>query len=166
MRRFPVITPSLLGLLEEDERILCNQLSRWRKQGLIIQLKKGLYLLNQEERQLQPSKFFLANQMIFPSYVSRESALAFYYLIPETAYQVTSVTTGKPMLYDTPEGSFSYRHIKKSLFFGFETMRDERGFEILIAEPEKALLDFIYLNLAKFSLYATVSSNCTVEGFA
>ncbi|MDZ7292708.1 MAG: hypothetical protein ONB44_06680 [candidate division KSB1 bacterium] len=151
VRRHPVVSRSFLSALNEDEHILRNQLSRWQKQGLLVQLKKGLYLLNREDRAIQPSRFFLANQMVFPSYISLESALAFYHIIPEAVYQVTSVTTGKPVQYDTPEGTYSFRHLKKSLFFGFDTIRDEAGFAVMMAAPEKALLDFFYLNLATFS---------------
>ncbi len=150
VRGYPVITASLLGGLGENERTLRNQLSRWQKQKLIVQLKKGLYLLNREDRALHPSFFFLANQMAYPSYVSLESALAYYQMIPETVYQVTSVTTAKPVQHVSAEGVFTFRHVQPALFFGFKTIRDERGFEVLIAEPEKALLDFIYLNPLQF----------------
>jgi predicted transcriptional regulator of viral defense system len=151
VRQYPMVTASLLETLDEDRRILHNQLSRWNKDGLIVQLKKGFYLLNPNDRAINPSKFFLANQLVFPSYVSLESALAYYHLIPEGVYQVTSVTTGKPAKYISPEGTYAFRHVKKSLFFGFEAIRDERGFEIFLATPEKALLDFLYLNLARFT---------------
>lgn len=63
VRRYPIIPGSLLSSLGEDERVLRNQLSRWNKQGLIVQLKKGLYLLNRNDRAAQPSRFFLADQM-------------------------------------------------------------------------------------------------------
>lgn len=151
VRNYPVIGKNLPGMLGEDERITRNQLSRWQKQGLVIRLKKGLYLLNREERLINPSLFFLANQMVFPSYVSLESALAYYHLIPETVFQVTSVTTGKPARYSNPEGTFTFRHIKSLLFFGFESIRDRDGLPVFIANPEKALLDFFYLNLSVFS---------------
>jgi len=150
MRRFPIITGTLLSHLDEDERILRNQLSRWQNQELLIKLRKGLYLLNRDDRSIQPSKFFLANQIVFPSYVSLESALAYYRLIPEVVYRVTNVTTAKPVQYRTQEGAFSFRHLKSNLFFGFKKECDEAGFDFLIAEPEKAFLDFLYLNLAKF----------------
>ncbi|MFQ5641407.1 MAG: hypothetical protein ACE5IR_25800 [bacterium] len=152
VRGYPVISGRLLDMLGEDRRILQNQLSRWRKQGLIIQLRRGLYLLNREDRAIHPSPFFLANQLVFPSYVSLEAALAFYHIIPETVYQVTSVTTQKPGQFDTPAGSFRYRHVKPLLHFGFESVKDEAGLSIHIASPEKALLDFFYLNLAQFSI--------------
>lgn len=151
MRPFPVITKSLLESLGEDRRVLRNQLSRWQKQKLVVQLKRGVYLLNRDDRAIQPSRFFLANQLLFPSYVSLESALAFYHFIPEAVYQVTSVTTGKTARYSSAEGMFVFRHVKQTLFFGFETMQDERSFNVMVAEPEKALLDFLYLNLAQFS---------------
>jgi hypothetical protein len=61
------------------------------------------------------------------------------------------VTTGKPAQYVSPEGDYAFRHVKESLFFGFDAIRDERGFEVFMAEPEKALLDFFYLNLPQFS---------------
>ncbi len=151
VRNYPVITSALLATLREDERILRNQLSRWQKQGLVIQLKRGLYLLNEQDRAIQPSRFFLANQLVFPSYISLETALSFYHIIPEAVYQITSVTTTRPARYETPEGVFSFRSIKASLFFGFETIKDERGYDIFMAEPEKALLDFFYLNMRLFS---------------
>ena len=68
VRPYPVVTASLLDALGEDRRILHNQLSRWNKQGLIVQLKKGIYLLNAGDRSTNPSKFFLANQLVFPSF--------------------------------------------------------------------------------------------------
>ena len=151
VRPYPVITGGLLDWLDEDERVLQNQLSRWNKQGLVIQLKKRLYLLNRDDRTKNPSRFFLANQLVFPSYVSLESALSYYHIIPEAVYQTTSVTTSKPAQYVSSEGTYIYRHVKKSLFFGFDQVHEEHGFEVLMAGPEKALLDFFYLNLAQFS---------------
>lgn len=151
VRGYPIITGGLLNWLGEDERILRNQLSRWNKQGLIVQLKRGLYLLNRNDRAKEPSRFFLANQLVFPSYVSLESALSYYHIIPEGVYQITSVTTAKPAQFISIEGTYMFRHVKQSLFFGFEAVRDESGFETLMASPEKALLDFFYLNLAQFS---------------
>jgi len=151
VRPYPIITSGLLNWLGEDERILRNQLSRWNKQGLLVQLKRGMYLLNRDDRAKEPSRFFLANQMVFPSYVSLESALSFHHLIPEAVPQITSVTTGKPAQFVSPEGSYVFRHVKATLFFGFETIREARGFEVLMAEPEKALLDFFYFNLPQFS---------------
>ena len=150
VRKYPVISRSLLGMLDENDRIQRNQLSRWHKQGMIMQLKRGLYLLPPDDRAVKPSSYFLANQLVFPSYVSLEAALSYYHLIPETVYQVTSVTTKKPGYFSTEEGNFVYRHVKPDLYFGFHTLTDNAGLSFFIATAEKALADFFYLNLAQF----------------
>lgn len=63
---------------------------------------------------------------------------------------VTSVTTKKTAKFTNSFGTFIYQHMKTNLFFGFKEITDENGFPVLIAEPEKAILDFIYLNLKDF----------------
>lgn len=151
VHNYPVISRSLLGMLGENERILRNQLSRWKKQGMVKQLKRGLYMLASEDRSKTPSSYFLANQVVFPSYISLETALSYYHLIPETVYQVTSVTTKKPGNFSTEEGNFFYRHVKQENYFGFQTLTDNVGLPFFMATPEKALVDFFYLNLAQFS---------------
>ncbi len=69
-----------------------NQLTRWGKNGLIIQLKRGVYMLNKNDQKLHPSRFYLANQLLWPSYVSLESALGYYGLIPEAVADVVTPT--------------------------------------------------------------------------
>lgn len=59
------------------------QLSNWEKKGLIIRLKRGLYVLNENDRKIEPSRIFLANSLYSPSYVSTAYALGYYDLIPE-----------------------------------------------------------------------------------
>ena len=78
-------------------------------------------------------------------YVSGLSALAFAHAIPEYVAEVTSVSTGRPMLRHTPLGRFSFRHLKAGLMFGYRLVdlgQDQRAF---VAEPEKALLDVVHL---------------------
>lgn len=59
------------------------QLSNWEKKGLIIRLKRGLYVLNENNRKIEPSRIFLANSLYSHSYVSTAYALGYYDLIPE-----------------------------------------------------------------------------------
>lgn len=82
--------------------------------------------------------------------MSTEYALGFYDLIPEKVEDVTSITTKKTAKFTNAFGTFLYQHVKTDLFFGFTQIEDENGFPVLIAEPEKAMLDFIYLNLQDF----------------
>ena len=106
---------------------LRNQLSRWQKRGLIVKLKKGMYLLNENDRKVNPSKLFVANQIYTPSCVSLEYALGFYGLIPERVVEVTSITTKKTLRITNPVGRFSYQHVTTSAFRGFKITKDENG---------------------------------------
>jgi predicted transcriptional regulator of viral defense system len=146
----PVISTSLLFGITDKIQPLRNQMNRWQEKGLIIKLRKGLYLLNEHDRKINPSRIFLANAFYSPSYVSTEYALGFYDLIPEKVEDVTSVTTKNVKRFKNPFGTFIYQHLKTGLFFGFKEMLDENQMPVHIAEPEKAMLDFIYLNLAGF----------------
>jgi len=127
-----------------------NQLARWKRSGLLIQLKRGIYLLNENDRKVFPSRFFLANQIMWPSYVSLESALGHYGLIPESVKDITSVTSKKTVRFKNKVGDFIYQHIKPGGFRGYRSFKDEAGLDVFIAEPEKAVVDFFYLNLSIF----------------
>lgn len=89
--------------------------------------------------------FFTASSIYNPSYISLESALSYYQIIPEGVYSTTSISTKKTMEFQTPLGVFSYRHVKPSLFFGYQLIPwQDRN--IKIAELEKTILDYLYLN--------------------
>jgi predicted transcriptional regulator of viral defense system len=149
-RKFPLISASHFPNVTENLQVLRNQLTQWQKKGLIIKLKKGLYILNEKDRKFNPSNIFIANALYSPSYISSEYALAYYDLIPEKVETITSCTTKKTTIFENPMGTFSYQHLKSELFFGFKRITDENEFTVFIAEPEKAVLDFIYLNLQEF----------------
>jgi hypothetical protein len=139
------------GLISQAMR---NQLTRWQKKGLIVQLKRGVYVLNKDDRKVDPSRFFFANQLMWPSYVSLESALSYYSFIPEAVADVTSVTSKKTSRFKNGLGQFIYQHVKPQAFKGYHSFKDEAGMTVFIAEPEKALVDFLYLNLNKFKVSA------------
>jgi hypothetical protein len=90
--------------------------------------------------------------MVSGSYVSLQSALAHYGLIPEYVPVVTSVTTGRPNRWDTALGSYAFRHIKIELFRGYRLAEVSPGQEAFLASPEKALLDLIHLQPGADSL--------------
>ena len=124
------------------------QLSAWVKRGYIIKLKNGLYLLSGKKERTKNE--YIAFNLYQPSYVSLESALFRYGLIPEMVYNTTSVTTKTTRTFANELGSFIFRHIKKELFFGYRKI-DDSGQVYLLAEPEKALIDYLYLNLTKIN---------------
>jgi len=121
------------------------QLSRWVKGGRLIKLRKGLYTLAEPYRKIKPEPFCISNSLKSASYVSLQSALAWYGLIPEFVPVVTSVTTGRPQLIETPMGRFDFRHINKSFFWGYQQIELTAGQTTFIARPEKAMLDLVYL---------------------
>lgn len=133
-----------------DRQNMRNQLKRWQTRGLIVKLRRGVYILNKEERIVTPSISFVANQLYSPSYVSLEYALGLYGLIPERVYDVTSITTKKTASFTNELGTFVYRHLKPRAFRAFRIEKGSDGFDFLIAEPEKAIVDFIYFNLPVF----------------
>jgi predicted transcriptional regulator of viral defense system len=121
------------------------QLNRWVNNGRLIKLHKGLYTLAGPYRKIKPEPFSIANSLKSASYVSLQSALSWYGLIPEFVPVVTSVTTGRPRLIETPMGRFDFRHINKSFFWGYKQIELMDGQTAFIARPEKAMLDLVYL---------------------
>ena len=142
----PAFETGLLLSGDVDARDVRRQLSRWAAAGRIYQLRRGVYALAQPFQKVKAHPFVLANSMARASYVSRQSALAHYGMIPEYTPVVTSVTTQRPNRWDTPMGSFDYRRIKKDLFWGYRWLELGGGQAAFVATPEKALLDLIYLH--------------------
>ena len=118
-------------------------LKNWVNKGHLIMIRRGLYAISELKNKLDVMTF--ATKLYAPSYVSMEMALNFYGIIPEAVFTVTSITTRKTKQFVTPIGSFSYQKIKKEAFGGFETKK-QAGVSFNLALPEKALVDFFYLN--------------------
>jgi len=140
----PIFDSSILLAGNVDPKLIRIQLSRWVKAGKIYQLRRGLYSIAPPYQRIQPHPFLIANHLQKASYISLQSALSFYGLIPEVVNITTSVSTGRPELLDTPLGRFEFRHIKTELLTGYQ-MIELSGQHALVARPEKALLDLIYL---------------------
>jgi predicted transcriptional regulator of viral defense system len=118
-------------------------LSRLADRSLVSRVAKGIYT-NRLVRDSTPEDFI---KLLRPnSYVSLESALSHWGLSTQSSIALTCVTTGKPKEYQTPEFTISFRTISKRLYWGF-IEKQTRYSKYTIAEPEKALLDWIYLTL-------------------
>lgn len=118
-------------------------LKNWMKKGHLTMIRRGLYILTEVKDKIDAMAF--ATKIYSPSYVSMEMALNFYGIIPEAVFTVTSVTARKTKEFKTPVGNFSYQKIKKEAFGGFEAKK-QSGISFNLALPEKALVDFFYLN--------------------
>ena len=114
-------------------------LFRYAKKGIVIRAKRGLYVFPDA----LPPELYLANKLYSPSYLSREFALSYHGIIPETVYEITSVTTKSTRRFEALRKIYSYRTIKKSAFTGYVVER-QRGFAFWIADAEKAFVDTLY----------------------
>lgn len=112
---------------QKDSQNQMNQLNRWTKKGLLIRLRRGMYVFNAHDRRVAADVNYIANRLYEPSYVSLESALNFYGLIPESVKDITSVTTRKTNTFCNEEGVFSYSHVKPRAFRGFKKMGGARA---------------------------------------
>lgn len=122
-----------------------DKISDLISKGIIIRVKKGLYVFGDGARQTSYSAEILANLIYGPSYISLDYALQHYGLIPERVEGVTSVTTGRSRRFLTPIGLFIYRMIPLRAFqIGMDRIEIGDGRAFLIATPEKALADKLY----------------------
>lgn len=146
IRNTPVDYATLVTLLR-DYRFPKDKIAAMEKQQQLIRIKKGLFVVAQQEGTSPISRELIANHLYGPSYVSLESALSYHNLIPERVYRVRSVTMKRFKMYDTPLGLFEYRTVSPEYFsIGIQQQVTQDNTAFLIASPEKALCDLIVLS--------------------
>jgi hypothetical protein len=133
--------PFLLSLLK-DYRRPREKIGLMIKNGEILRIKKGLYVLSPALGGAINVQA-LANVIFGPSYVSLDSALSYWGLIPERVTGTISMTTKRNRQFNTPVGVFSYRHIASAAFMAGVMRQGEGVSAFLIASREKALCDKI-----------------------
>lgn len=135
----------ILELLHEYKRPN-DKISELLKSGDLISVRRGLYVLGPNIDLPLPEPFLIANHLRGPSYVSLESALSYWGLIPERTFEVSSVTVKTSKKYKTPVGRFNYQQLPLPYYsFGFRSIQLTPKQTILIASPEKAICDKIVL---------------------
>ena len=123
-----------------------RKLTTLLRSSALIRVKKGLYVLGDEYRQMPVSRELLANLIFGPSYISQEYALQYYGLIPERVETITSMTNKRKKEFDTPFGRFTYTYINTERF------SEDLGFSLL--EPNLAFEFNSYLNAVQTELEA------------
>ena len=135
---------SINDIFKVDPNFHKQRLSEWQKKGYIKKIVKGYYIFSDLEINEQ-ALFIIANKIFDPSYISLEMALSYHGLIPESVYGITSITSKKTYTFTSELAEFSYNKIKPELMFGYELIHyQDQNFKI--AEVEKAILDFFYIN--------------------
>ncbi len=143
LKAFPVF--SYPDILKVDPAFDRRRLVEWQQQDYIRKIRNGYYIF--QDTEINESMLqHLSNNIYKPSYISLDSALAFYNLIPEAVYLITGISTRKTISFETSLGNFGYRNIKEELFFGYDLIQ-RSNYTIKIASPEKAILDTLYLKL-------------------
>lgn len=131
---------------KDDAATIKIQLSRFATRGLITNLKRGLYCFDIKA----VDEFVLAHLLYQPSYISAESALHYYGIIPDIPQAVTSITVTTSKRIKSSLGLFLYSKVKRELFFGYNTISSPGStHSFFIAQKEKALLDYLYLRKIK-----------------
>lgn len=133
----PLDLQRFLGMSKQAVR---KTLTRYTDRGVFTKLRRGYYALSEN----LPHTYYIANCIYQPSYISLESALSHYQVIPESIHAVTSVTSRATQSFETLNKEFTYTKIKKKAFAGYHK-RQINDSRVLIAEPEKAVADYLYL---------------------
>ena len=112
----------------------------------IIHLRRGFYCLAPKYQKKNINLFALAMHIYGPSYISLESALSYHNWIPEAVYAMTGVSSGISKDFKTPLGTFMYSHVPQKVFYsGVERVTDDAGDVFFMADPMKALADYVYI---------------------
>jgi predicted transcriptional regulator of viral defense system len=137
----------LIFSIHEIEKSFPNfdkkNLVRWQKNGYITKIRNGFYYFTDTELN-ENFLYLVANEIYSPSYISFESALSYYNIIPEGVFSVISATTLKTNSFSTQLCEFSYMSIKPTLFFGYKLI-EYQGHRYKIASLEKTILDYVYI---------------------
>ncbi|HYV92792.1 MAG TPA: hypothetical protein VE978_13435 [Chitinophagales bacterium] len=135
---------SLKDIRKAEPRFDRRRLVEWQQKKYIIKIANSYYTFA-KQKITEPFLFLASNKIYQPSYISLESALAYYGFIPEGVFLITGVSTRKTQKFNTAIGSFVFRNIKEELFFGYQLL-SAGNLHFKIAGPEKALLDYLYFN--------------------
>lgn len=137
------VTSSVIGSLYPDIRMKRNKMMQLERSNEIIRLKRGMYVVHPGISRKLLSTELIANHLYAPSYISMQSALRYYGLIPEAVYTMQSMTIKTAKVFENSVGRFAYFHINDAAFS--VGLRQERQEDVvfIIASPEKALCDLI-----------------------
>lgn len=128
-------TQEFINIFGVSRSVASVKLTRYKQSGYLVSPRRSVYYLSGEVE----DKYKIANKVYAPSYISLDSALSKYDLIPETVYTITSITTKATREFSDDQTIYRYYRIKKEAFIGYRKEGDT-----LIADPEKAVVDYLY----------------------
>lgn len=139
---------AVLGITPHYASIVLSRLAR---QGSLIRIVQGRWAYDQA---LDP--LILPNVLIAPglAYISVYTALYYHGMIEQIPTVIYAVSSTKTKCFKTPFGAISFHHMTGRLFTGFEIYKNT---SIMMAVPEKALFDTLYLTPAKSGLFSQLT---------
>jgi hypothetical protein len=143
LRQFPVF--SLHDIRKKFPDFDKKRLTEWHQKGYVQPFCRGYYIwpgVLKDEKDLWAA----ACRVYAPAYISLQSALGFYGIIPEGVFSVTAITTKKTRSFQWGPTHFFYQAIQPHLLMGYFHYRAPGGLPFGMAYPEKALLDLLYLH--------------------
>ncbi len=121
-----------------------DKISSLEKAGDLIRLKKGMFVVSPKVHNQPVSKELISNHLYGPSYISFESALSIYNIIPERVHTMRSMTFKRGRKFSTPLGNFEYTSSEIKYYnIGIHQKIIDNKYAYLIASREKALCDII-----------------------
>lgn len=119
-----------------------EKISDMIRRGMLLPVRRGLYVAGAELAARRPEPMLLANHVVGPSYVTGETALSFYGLIPERVYTIVSATIKKSRSFNTPAGIFGYYQLPLPYYsFGIMSVQLRDTQYAMIASALKAIFD-------------------------
>lgn len=142
--QLPVFSAQDVVILSgQDSSSVQVGLHRWTQAGRIERLRRGLYTLNEHDREVALTPAYLASVLVEPCYLSGVWVLSQFSVIPEAVFAVIAATRGRRVQFENAYGRFTYHRLPERAWFGYSS-REVQGFCVLQANCEKALLDAIY----------------------
>jgi hypothetical protein len=139
----PITRQMMMGILKDYKRPN-DKISEMLASNMLLPIKKGFYQPGSQLRLKGPHPFLIANVIYGPSYISMDSAMSYWGMIPERVFETSSMTTERNKQYDTPSGRFVYSRVDLPYYtFGIQRVKLSERQAVLIASPEKALCDKI-----------------------
>lgn len=126
-----------------DTKFLRWNLKNRYQKDYLDHLCKWRYTLKETEKS-EEMLYTISNKIYQPSYISMESALRYYDIIPEWVFITTACSTKKTQTLEGDRGTFYYYHLKPELFWGY-TIQKKRNLTFYLATIEKTVCDFFYL---------------------
>jgi predicted transcriptional regulator of viral defense system len=155
----------LKPILNGSADALQSVLKRLVKDNTLIRLKRDFYLITSKIQKKKTEAFEIAALLYGPSYISLESALSFHGWIPESVPVIISASSRRSNKFENFLGVFIYYHIPISVFhIGVSAIynSDDKA-NIFIADPWKALADYIYIKKRSWPNIFALSNDLRIE---